>query len=329
MCIAPNMLADGTLVGCRECWQCQERKILDWTGRCIAESKTATACHSITLTYGRGLSGKNAGKVSHERAAVLTYSDVQNYFKRLRKAGFPCSYFVTGEYGSTKGRAHWHALIYWHGPVPEHELDKRFEQEHWQHGFSYWETVYPESVRYVCKYVQKDLSDAEAQGKLSMSKKPPLGARYFAERAQRFVDASLSPQDLFYTHAEARGKDGKPLKFQLSGRSAELFLEEFIGRWRGFPLRGFEGPPYPVRGWHYPPSKLVEEFEDKGTIQRDGALVDELRFKAKTEAQNKAEAYERSYEWQKIAEEENDRAFYLKNKASVFRNRMESGFVDG
>ncbi len=269
MCVTPNQLSDGTLVGCRECWQCQERRILDWTGRCIAESKTSTACHSITLTYGRGQSGKNAGKVSHERAHVLTYSDVQKYFKRLRKDGYACSYFVVGEYGGTKGRSHWHAIIFWHGAVPEHMVrTAKYMQPHWHAGFSFWDDVGPASVRYVCKYVQKDLNDAEAQGHLSMSKKPPLGSRYFAQRAQKFVDAGLAPQDLFYTFPEAVDREGKKLKFMLGGRSAELFLEEYIRRWRGYPARGFHGPPCPVRGWHYPASALVEDFEDKTVRDR-------------------------------------------------------------
>jgi hypothetical protein len=270
------MLSDGTLIGCRNCWQCSERKILDWTGRCIAESKSSNACHSITLTYGRGLEGKNMGKVSHERAHVLTYSDVQKYFKRLRKAGFPCSYFVTGEFGGTKGRTHWHAIVFWHAGVPKHELrTEKYMQEHWIHGFSFWDEAYPESVRYVCKYVQKDLSDAESQGHLSMSKKPPLGSRWFADRAQQYVDQWLAPQDLLYTFSEAKDSKGKRIKFMLTGRSAELFLDEYLRRWRGYPSRGYHGPPCPVRGWHYPASELLEAYEDK--ITRNAPIdVEEL-----------------------------------------------------
>ena len=281
MCIAPNQLPNGFLTGCRNCWQCRERKILDWSGRCIAESKTTTACHSLTLTYGRGLDGKNAGEQSHERATVLTYSDVQKYFKRLRKAGFPLSYFAVGEYGSKKGRAHWHVIVFWHGPVPKHELRKNFIEPHWVHGWSYWDNVGPASVRYVCKYVQKDLEDAEAQGLLRMSKKPPLGARYFAERAQIYVEAGLAPQNLSYTFTEAKDRDGKLLKFMLGGRSAELFLEEYLLRWRGFPPSGFAGPPSCPRGWHYPESELVQEFEDKrlGNVLTAEQVENEIREK--------------------------------------------------
>lgn len=268
MCISPNMLPDGTLIGCRNCWQCRERRVLDWSGRCIAESKVATASSFVTLTYGGELDveGNPTGDADHERVAILTYSDVQNFFKRLRKAGFACSYFVTGEYGSLKGRAHWHLIIYWHGAVPAHEIRKhRYSFSFWPHGFTYWDKVTPDTVRYVCKYVLKDLDDAEAQGLLSMSKKPPLGARYFEQRAALYVQAGLAPQNLDYGFEEARNKNGKKLKFQLSGRSAEMFLESYIRQWRGYPPRGFEGPPAPVRGWHYPPSEVVEKYEDAQT----------------------------------------------------------------
>lgn len=325
MCIAPHLLPNGFLSGCRGCWQCQERKILDWSGRCIAESKTATASSYVTLTYGRGLEGKNLGKVSHERAHVLTYSDVQKYFKRLRKNGFPCSYFVTGEYGGLKGRSHWHAIIYWHGPVPKHELDKAmYSEKHWPHGFSYWRAVHPNTVRYCCKYVLKDLNDAEAQGHLSMSKKPPIGSAYFALRAQQFVDQGLSPQNLFYTFSEAVNEEGKKLKFLLSGRSAELFLEEYIMRWRGYPPRGFQGPPHPVRGWHYPESELVQEFEDKNL--RGVLTAEQIEIEIRNKHQQRKAA-----QWQKEIEETEkliEQNSALSSRAQSYADRMQGGFQD-
>jgi hypothetical protein len=326
MCIAPHLLPNGFLTGCRECWQCRERKILDWSGRCIAESKTATACHSLTLTYGRGQSGKNLGKVSHERTAVLTYSDVQKFLKRLRKAGFPCSYFVVGEYGSAKGRAHWHMIIYWHGPVPAHKLRENFTEKHWVHGWSFWDNVGPASVRYVCKYVQKDLADAEAQGLLRMSKKPPLGALYFAERAQKYVDQGLAPQDLFYSFPEAKDKDGKKLKFMLGGRSAELFLQEYLTRWRGLPRPW--GAPGPVRftgrPWHYPESELVQEFEDKNLSGRVTAEQVENEIREKHQQRKAAQWQKEIEETEKQIEENPVRSRRVRDYAT----RMQSGFQD-
>ena len=259
MCIKPLRLDTGDEVACRECWQCIETRIDDWVGRCVAESRTALACHSITLTYGGG---------DHERAAWLTYSDVQKYFKVLRRRGYPCRYFAVGEYGGKKGRSHWHLIVYWLDKVPPHELGVRFDEYHWaefskngrrlrSRGFSHWEApgreIIPSSaaIRYVCKYVYKDQMDAEAQGFLSMSKKPPLGDAYFRDLAGRYVAQGLSPQDFFYSFPEVR-RDGKPVRFCLQGKSAENFCGYFLGQWAA--SRGDE---------EFPRSPIIYDFLDK------------------------------------------------------------------
>ena len=178
VCEAPNTLPDGTVVACRECWQCRERKVDDWVGRCIAESLVSLRTFSITLTYGRD----EGGSSDHIRAALLTYSDVQKYLKRLRKSGYVVRYFAVGEYGAEKGRAHWHLILFFQnnahvikdrvrynaevaagrkqgkalpvpvGAVPEHEIstrlpdgtieDVRFSEAHWPHGWSCWEELH-------------------------------------------------------------------------------------------------------------------------------------------------------------------------------------------
>ena len=81
MCKAPLVLDDGTEVACRYCSQCVDRKITDWVGRNIAESKSAVKTFAVTLTYGRD----RRGDVDHVRAFLLTYSDVQKYLKLLRR----------------------------------------------------------------------------------------------------------------------------------------------------------------------------------------------------------------------------------------------------
>jgi hypothetical protein len=253
MCIAPVNLPDGKQVACHKCWQCREQAVNDWVGRNIAESKTAKACHAVTLTYGRG----RAGDADHERASVLTYSDVQKYLKLLRRHGFPVRYFVTGEFGSTKGRAHWHIMLYWQDQAPPHVLDERFMEEHWPHGWSFWTRPTAHAVRYNCKYIQKDMGDAERQGHLAMSKKPPLGTAYFQQLAEQYVRQGLAPQTLEYSFPEVRRrtKSGREevVRFMLKDRPAELFLGHYVQTWRR---------TYPGR--HLPNSELVEEFLDPG-----------------------------------------------------------------
>ncbi len=254
MCLSPNMLAGGNLVACRQCLQCRTNRIEHWVGRCIAESKTVVATTSITLTYGRD----EAGNESHARSAILTYSDVQKYFKQLRKRGYPCRYLMTGEHGSKKGRSHWHGLVFWLERVPQTMTDygcnswhrakrefpievsivweQRFNEPCWVHGFSFWQPVtygYEKgSIAYACKYINKDVDDPSAQSKLAMSKRPPIGAEYFIQRAQKFVDARLSPQDPFYSFPnQARRKNGKPIRFMLKGKLLEIFAQSFLDKW--------------------------------------------------------------------------------------------------
>ena len=258
MCIAPNILANGQPVACHECWQCREQAINDWVGRNIAESKTAIACHAVTLTYGRSRSGD----ADHERANVLTYSDVQKYLKLLRRHGYPVRYFVTGEFGSKKGRAHWHIMLYWLERVPENiVLDQNFMERHWPHGWSFWTKPSHNAIRYNCKYIQKDMGDAERQGHLAMSKKPPLGTAYFERLAEKYVAQGLSPQSLEYTFPEVRRRkqDGSEevVVFRLKDTPAERFIEHFRTKWR----ERYGDKPYP-------PSRMIEEALDPDKRKR-------------------------------------------------------------
>lgn len=260
MCLNPVKIADVGFVSCRECWQCRERKVDDWVGRNIAEGKTAKAAHVVTLTYGED---RQTGGIDHLRAAILTYSDVQKYLKYLRVDGYPVRYFVVGEYGSLKGRAHWHIVLYWQDAVPEHRLRENFMQKHWPHGLSYWDAVSPQAIRYACKYLQKDPHDPAKQGFGPMpSKKPPLGDAYFRDLAHRYVDAGLAPQDLFYSFEDVRRVSryasaktaralhdaARPIKFVMRDKTADNFCRYFVEGWRE---RYRDEPPASEPIWAY------------------------------------------------------------------------------
>lgn len=214
----------------------------------------------VTLTYGRDKHGNE----DHFRAAWLTYSDVQKYFKLLRRDGYKFRYLICGEYGSVKGRAHWHALMFWENRVPPHELstmgsEKRFENKYWPHGFQHWEKPNVTSIRYVCKYIQKDIGKEERQGHLSMSKKPPLGNAYFRWLAEEYVRHGLAPQHLKYTFPDVRGKDGKPVEYYMGGTTAHNFIEHYKAAWQRHS------------GGHHPNSALIEEHDDR--LARDSWLT--------------------------------------------------------
>lgn len=331
MCVSPTSLNDGTLVACRLCWQCRLARIDDWCGRCIAESKSVFATSAITLTYGRDddLESDTYGEADHPAAAYLTYSDVQKYLKLLRRHGYPLRYFVTGEYGSEKGRAHWHIVIFWLKDIPPHFLARtkkdrflhyRLEKRDphpgekkepwfpdgmwpvyyengtpamwWPHGTSYWTAPNYANFRYNMKYILKDMQ-GDRVGHIGLSKKPPIGASYFIERAHNHVRDGLSPQgtNLYvkdsldpddvdspggyvYTFPEARRKTGKLIQFTLKGATLRLFLDAFIEKW--FEVHG---------NYSWPRSRLVDEYynphvdrnerEDQADFERRMEVLEE------------------------------------------------------
>lgn len=232
----------------------------------------------MTLTYGRD----DVNAAEHERTVVLTYSDVQKFLYLLRRHGYPIRYFVAGEYGTKKGRAHWHIILYWQDKVPDNiplrqnwmfarydEKGNQAKDENgepaffWPHGWTYWQKVTPHTARYVCKYLQKGMGDDAAQGKLQMSKYPPLGTEYFEQLAERYVEQGLAPRTLEYSFpgVRKREKNGRMVewKYRLTGRTAELFLDQYIAAWNR--LKGDEPRPK---------SALVDLWEEHGKIIQDG-----------------------------------------------------------
>lgn len=286
MCKNPGLLADGTQIACRQCSLCKARIRNDWIGRCIAESKTAKACHVINLTYGRN----RHGDVLHERSVLLTYSDIQKFLKLLRRHGYPVRYFVTGEYGNEKGRAHWHIILFWQDKVPPFAgwsqsgewLDKAEEEQRfnwvrlnddgevardsegephffWPHGFAYFQPVTQKTIQYVCYYVLKELDHEGRQYHCAQSKKPPLGMAYFEQLAERMVEAGIAPQTPEYRfpgvtrRKRAGGREVIP--FWLKDRPLEMFLDHYLATWA--ELKGDQPRPR---------SELVDLYEEFGRV---------------------------------------------------------------
>lgn len=289
MCIAPNRLHDGTDVACRECWQCRKARVDDWVGRGIAEMRTCHAAHAVTLTYGRDQREDSVtyGEAEHERAVVLTYSDVQKFLKLLRRHGFPCRYLVTGEYGAAKGRSHWHILLFWQERVPpgiELRKNVRFTRyndrgkavgEFWPHGHVFFDTGSYEAFRYNLKYVLKAQGEAasEAQGKAVCSKHPPLGAAYFASMAADYARQGLVPSDGVYTFPEALRKNGERVQFRLPNASASsrLFAEAFVAEWERL-----HGEPPELNEW------LQTQLTGRSETYRDNERLADLEYREKT-----------------------------------------------
>lgn len=301
MCISPVTVKTpngAQLVACRECWQCRQRKIDDYVGRCIAETKTSVKAHAFTLTYGTD----EEGSADHIRARILMYTDVQKFFKKLRSAGYPCRYFVVGEYGDRKGRAHWHGMIFWQGAVPAMPIRKKrvFALPQWEHGYSFIDDPSVSAVRYACKYIQKDMHKAGRQGMHAFSRFPPLGSEYFKQLAEQYVRTGKAPNTLDYTFPEItrlnRDTGRRELvKFRMQGKAAEIFLDHFLAKWR----------EHHGSRW-VPTSEAVEEYTDK-RARREMDLAQGPQIPvSKPETPAEAEARKKNYKRVREAERSYD-----------------------
>ena len=252
MCITPCTLDNGEMVACRYCWQCRKNRVNDLVGRCIAEQEYSSQTLAVTMTYG--------GDV--KAAATLIYEDFQKFMKRLRKK-YSVRYIVAGEYGSKKGRAHWHAILFFRGKAPQIKptisdcegddicLERNLNWKHWPHGFVLFQQPSYRAFSYLLKYVLKDQQQQVAVTHLAMSKKPPLGFEYVDDYAQRYVDDGLAPQHYFYKFPHVFDAAGRRRQFLMQGKTRENFVTSFQSKWqeqKGTP------PPY---------SEALEEFNDK------------------------------------------------------------------
>lgn len=207
-------------VPCRQCWRCKKNRIDDYAGRALCEAATSDLVCTVTLTYAPR--DDLADKVLHP-------SHFQLFIKRLRRAGHKVRYLVAGEYGELKGRAHFHAILFFSKLVPRVEQfplyansippaykadypkgksqdDAPFCREiaqmrmvhirEWPHGHVKVDWSQSEkAIRYVCKYL---LADDKNRAWFSVSKKPALGAAWFAQKAQRAKELGVLPSSFEY-----------------------------------------------------------------------------------------------------------------------------------
>jgi hypothetical protein len=284
MCISPCYLDDGTEVACRYCWQCKNNRVNDLVGRCIAESKYSKKTYAITLTY-----GKEAGV----NAVTLVYKDVQIFLKKLRRRYGRIRYICAGEYGTEKGRAHWHIAIFFKDADPEPQNmpqlrfgeklppnEYRVDWEPWEHGFSYFQEPQfsGDDFKYLMKYAIKDQDLDSSDRKLSMSKKPPLGHEFFMDLAKTHVEQAVIPRSFKYKIGGVRKNNGKEKVFMMQGQTRDDFMTAFkTGYYKKTKL--FEG--WIEKYGKEPYSEFHEEWDERNypeTITPEGYEIKVLEM---------------------------------------------------
>lgn len=225
MCISPNFIwvqagpgYEKQTVSCRQCWRCRKNKVNDYVGRSLCEAAYSVATASITLTYAPR--SDFADKVLHP-------IHFQKFIRSLRRRGHHVRYLVAGEYGERKGRAHFHAILFFKNAPPQIPNKKNTHIAAWPHGhvFCDWDAD-EKALRYVCKYILKDVSGARdekrpiSEGWFSLSKKPALGHEFFMDKAEQVKQLRVIPRG--FTYLPPGGKPG--VEYLMTGATRRDYL---------------------------------------------------------------------------------------------------------
>lgn len=215
MCVSPTFVwvergvaAYRQPVPCRRCWRCRSNRVSDYIGRALCEASVSDWTRVVTLTYADTKDG------SHE---IIRPQHFQNFIKLLRKI-VSLRYMVAGEYGAMRGRAHFHAVLFGKGHCLQWPLRQIFWRSNiWPHGHMFVDDgATHRQLKYVCKYVLKDTDEAW----FSLSKKPPIGAEWFREKAKVCVATETWPSSFEYL--PPGGDAGRP--YLMSGATRRDFL---------------------------------------------------------------------------------------------------------
>ena len=148
--------------GCGKCIGCKLKHSSEWAIRCIHEASLYPQNSNafLSMTYAPHMLPQNCS---------LVKSDLQKFFKRLRKAISPrkIKYLAIGEYGDQTHRPHYHALVFNYG-FPDKKLKKLSYSGHrlyiseeldkiWGHGHCWIGDLTFQTAAYCARYSMKKI----------------------------------------------------------------------------------------------------------------------------------------------------------------------------
>lgn len=170
-------------VPCSKCNACYNKRADQWLIRLHYQLKDSVSAHFVTLTYEdspRSYNGWN----------TCIKSDLQNYFKRLRKhehGNQNIKYYAASEYGEKNHRPHYHAIVF--NTLNEDNIRRAWQLDRQSIGNVVVGTVTNESIRYVTGYIGKRIGipwsdDDDRLREFSLMSKN-LG-NYYVQKASQF-----------------------------------------------------------------------------------------------------------------------------------------------
>lgn len=147
MCFSPFIKKDtGDTFPCGKCPPCIARRVSAWSFRLMQQERVSESSQFLTLTYAtKHVPITRGGYLNLEK------SDIQKFFKRLRKAHGQktqgIKYYCAGEYGSRTKRPHYHVILF--------NARRDLIQPAWDKGDIHYGDVTGASIGYSLKYISK------------------------------------------------------------------------------------------------------------------------------------------------------------------------------
>lgn len=198
-------------IPCGKCVGCRMSHAKEWAVRCTLEKQyyPDDACLFLTLTY------RNSDLPPDGQ---LRKKDLQDFWKRLRFAGYKFRYFACGEYGETYHRCHFHAIVFGLrlADLKFKELSGTMSQLYesqeltriWSHGLAVVGYADSASIAYVAGYVEKKQRDPRwdsylVKPFLTMSRKPAIGTFYLEDNEASIISTNKVYGNFGTTHSHS------------------------------------------------------------------------------------------------------------------------------
>lgn len=126
-----------------------KRRTSGWSFRLMKQGEVSESAHFVTLTY-----DTNNIPVSDNGFMTLRKTDLQKYFKRLRKLNpdAEIKYYACGEYGGRTMRPHYHIILF---NADIHHIEEAWSLDKKMLGHIHIGSVSDASIGYTLKYMSK------------------------------------------------------------------------------------------------------------------------------------------------------------------------------
>lgn len=172
-------------VPCGKCLYCRLQRRKEWCLRLTHENQHYKKSSFVTLTY----DDENINITTSSKLPTLKKSDLQKYFKKLRKSGSKFKYYACGEYGENTQRPHYHAILF----GIDYDEEKLINTN-WNHGSVHIGFVSPDSIRYTAQYIDKKIygkqSEEHYQGREPefQCQSQGMGLKYLEENLKEIIE---------------------------------------------------------------------------------------------------------------------------------------------